>query len=295
LSSANGGRERVRRAFDALERSVARSALAPAAALACAGALGAARGALSRRWPSPREVRELFGARGFGAAHRVALEIAAREAMTRLVVQRVYGLPIDPFAELVAWRDPATLERLKAPAILLNVHAGALVLFSAAFRRVRERRTVVRWSEIHRPAATERSMEIYGGLAARTAALLAARAELRAGGFVSTSLDGGIGASRPATLLGRSFAVAAAPFHLAAETGAPIVPVVALWRGVRVSAELGEPIGSPAEAAAWLERVLAREPGQISLLLLRNLLQGSGTGVPSVEPAVGAAEEQPIR
>jgi hypothetical protein len=276
---------RARRLFDALEERLARSATGPAAALTLAGMLGIARGTLSRRWPSAEEVGSIFGS-GVFASRRIALRIAEREARSRLVVRRVAGRPIAPFAPLVSWRDPGATARLEAPAVLLTAHVGGLYLMSAAFNALPFQRTVLRWSTVHEPVGSERSALVHGGVAARTEALLRARAELRSGGLVSTTIEGAAGAMSAIPVLGRDLGVGAGAFRLARETGARIVPVAGLWRGRRVVCELGDPIETEEEAARWLEALLRREPGQIHLGLLRRLLFG---------PAVDTAEHQGVR
>jgi hypothetical protein len=245
--------------------------------------LGTARGLLSGRWPAPREVAALFGTDPL-ASRRIALRIASREACHRLVLRRSEGRPLAPFAPLVRWRDPAVAAALAAPKILITAHVGALHLLPLAMVRLAGPRTVLRWSPIHEPADSERNANLEGGLGRRAQALLDAAAQIRSGGFVSTTIDGGYGAAQPFEVLGRRLDLGMGGFALAGWTGAAIVPVAALWEGAGVVCEIGSPVAGPAEAARWLDELLRRHPGQISLGLLRHLLFG---------PAAGAAAEDP--
>ena len=278
-----GHLRRGRAGFDALEIRLAASRLDARRALAVARMLGAARGFLSGRWPAAREVAALFGT-GPLASRRIALRIASREACHRLVIRRCEGRPLAPFAPVVRWRDPAAAAALAPPRILITAHIGALHLLPLAMDTLARPRTVLRWSQIHEPADGERNAHVEGGLGRRAQALLDAAAELRAGGFVSTTVDGGFGAARPVEVLGRKLDLGMGGFALAGWTGAGIVPVAALWEGTEVVCELGDPLSGPSEAARWLEDLLRRRPGQISLGLMRHLLFG---------PAVGAAAEDP--
>jgi lauroyl/myristoyl acyltransferase len=162
----------------------------------------------------------------------------------------------------------------------MTAHVGALHLLASAMDQLEVPRTVLRWSPHHAPAAHERNASLVGGLQRRSQALLDALAAIRAGGLVTTTLDGGNGAAAGVLLFGRRLDLGLGGFALARWTGAPLVPVVALWEDGGVVCELGAPVSDPAEATRWLEALLRRSPGQISLGLLRRLLFG-----PPVEPA----------
>jgi len=271
--------------FDRLEAAVAASSLDARAAVRRAGRIGALRGALSGRWPAPREVAALFGT-GPVASRRIAVSVAALEARNRLVLARNAGRTLEPFAPLVRWRDPEAVAALRPPAILLTAHVGAIYLLGAAFDRLPAGRTVLRWAPQHLPGPGERNAPTAGSVESRTNALRAAIAELGAGGYVVTTLDGSHGAATEGSVLGRRLELGRGAFALARLAGAPVVPVVALWREDRVVCELAPAVDDAEAAAHWLDRLLAREPRQITLGLLRLLLFG---------PAVAAAEEQPAR
>lgn len=271
--------------FDRFEAAVAASSLDARRAIRRAGWIGALRGALSGRWPAPREIAALFGS-GPVASRRIAVAVAALEARNRLVLARNAGRPLEPFAPLVRWRDAETVAALRPPAILLTAHVGAIYLLGAAFDRLPAGRTVLRWAPQHLPAEGERNATTAGSVESRTNALRAAISELGGGGYVVTTLDGGQGAATDGRVLGRRLDLGQGAFVLARLADAPVIPVVALWEGDRVVCDLAPAVDDAEAAAQWLDRLLAREPRQITLGLLRQLLFG---------PTVSTAEEQPPR
>jgi hypothetical protein len=100
--------------------------------------------------------------------------------------------------------------------------------------------------------------------------------ELRSGGFVYVALDGFGEADYDAAtidvpMLGGTASLARAGFALVRITGAPLVPMVARWRGTHVEMAYGEPIepglteeAMAAATAGWLERYLREHPGEIN-------------------------------
>lgn len=275
-------RRRARAFFDRRESEIARSSRPAEAALAAAARIGALRATLARRWPSPAEVDRLFGIRGF-AGRRIAASIAALEARNRLVIRRVEGRPLDPFASLVSWSDAKSAHDLPRPAILVTAHVGALYLLAAALAPLKVPRLAIRWSALHTASLYERVASTAGGVELRAALLHDALGTLRAGGLVTTVLDGTHGGAFRVSVLGRGIDFGQGAFTLARLSGAPIVPVAALWRGNRVECRTWPAIADPGEAALWLERFLRMSPEQCSLGLLRQLL---------FEPAVGDAVQQ---
>jgi hypothetical protein len=78
----------VSRVFDELERLwVALASGSPRLALSGADGLGRLRNRLSRRWPSPEQVRALFPEMEARAAARVAWRIGGLEARNRAWVE----------------------------------------------------------------------------------------------------------------------------------------------------------------------------------------------------------------
>ncbi|MEO8197567.1 MAG: hypothetical protein ABI689_12700 [Thermoanaerobaculia bacterium] len=269
----------ARALFDGLEALLAVSPLPLEVALSSASQVGRARARFSGRWPSAAEVAALFGT-GPLASRRLALAVAAAEARNRLVVRRSQGRSLARFAPLVEWRDAAAAAGLQPPLVLVTAHIGALYLLAAGFDQLGLHRTVLRWSPIHEPAPGERLVATAGGLVGRTHALLRGVEALRRGEFVVTALEGEHGAGESVNVLGRPLQLGRGAFALARQRGVRVVPVAALWRGNRVVCELGSPVAGPADAGRWLEALLRREPEQISLGLLRQLLLGPALGAP---------------
>ena len=269
--------------FDRLEARLAASTLDARRGLALAAQLGAARGALSRRWPAAADVAALFGTPRF-ASRRIAFQIAAVEARNRFVLARTAGRPLAAFEPLVRWRDPAAVATLTPPKVLITAHLGALYLLSAGMDQLPHRRTILRWSPQHEIGPDVRNANLAGGLAGRTRALLDALAELRTEGFVSTTIDGGNGASVPVSVLGFPLDLGVGGFSIAKLAGVEVVPVAAYWESGGVVCELGRPVTDPTGAGRWLEAVLRRSPGQITLGLMRRLLFGPPARTPVAHP-----------
>jgi hypothetical protein len=281
-------RHRGRLLFDRLETAVAESPLSARPALLAAAGIGRLRGALSRRWPSAAEVAAIYGT-GPARSGRIALEIAGHEARNRLVVRRVHGRSLEPFAGLIRFPDEgrrnAVRLPLAPPCVLVTAHLGALYLLALALQRIATPRVVLRWSTVHLPFAGEEVAPTSGGVAPRTASLRRGLEALREDKFVITALEGPHGGGERGTLLGRPLDLGRGAFALAGATGAPVVPIAALWEGNQVVIEVGAPIrieGSAPEreravgaVALWFEGLLRRAPGQIGLGLLRRLLLGS--------------------
>src|SRR5690349_13927557 len=120
------------RVFDALERRLAREA--PHRALPAAAALGQVRNRLSRRWPSPEQVRSLFPHLERAAAARIAWRIGGPEARNRVMVAAVQRAGEDPLRSLI--RCPPAFLELRPPVILGMFHVGAIHVLGAALERL---------------------------------------------------------------------------------------------------------------------------------------------------------------
>ena len=112
----------------------------------------------------------------------------------------------------------------------------------------------------------------------RTKTFYEAARFVRAGGSVVIPLDPYVASSIRVPFFGGTAPLARGAFALSRATGAPIVPIVARWRGTNVELVAGEPFvaaGGPdeeralAEATArWLENYLRANPEAISLRVL---------------------------
>jgi hypothetical protein len=282
--SGSAPRRLARTVFDRLESTLATSVLPPAPALRVAAVLGISRALLSGKWPATKEVAALFES-GPGRSRRIALGIAANEAKNRLVVRRVFGSALAPFAPQVSFRDQAAIDRLRPPLVLVTAHVGALYLLAIALDRFAVPRVVLRWAPVHDLSPEESVAPTAGGLAVRTEALRRGYQALREGQFVVTAIEGPHGASEPGILLGRRMDFGRGAFALARASGARVVPLAACWEGSRAVVEVGSPIApalAPQDVARWFDELLVRLPRQCSLSLLRRLLYGSD-GDPAVD------------
>lgn len=281
-AGTRGARRMGRAWFDRLEWAVADSGLGAASALAAVAAVGRLRAALSGRWPSAGEVAALYGT-GRIENRRTALGIAANEARNRLVLRRTSGRALASFAPRVRFEDEAAAADIQAPVVLVTAHVGALYLLAAGLDRLWTERLALRWSALHQTAPGEDSAFTSGPVVSRTEALRRGLESLRQGKVVVTALEGPHGTGEPGRLLGRRLELGRGGFALARLAGVRIAPVAALWERNRVHIAVGTPIETtaeaPAEMARWFEALLRRSPSQMSLGLLRQLLEN-----PAVEP-----------
>lgn len=272
-------------AFAVLERRAARLLPRhPRAAFAAAERLGRLRNRLSRRWPSPGEVRALFPELGSGAA-AVAWKIGGLEALNRLWVEGLRQWGIEPLRPLV--RAPQAFAELRPPLLLGFLHAGAVHALVPAFEQLPAPVIAVRHSLLHPARPPVLQAETAGGRDHRRELFERLLAHLQAGGFVATALDVVPGEGVSAPCLGHRVRLARGPLGLARLAEVPIVPVVGRFREGWIEAVLGEPLAMPAlprtetgewesvlaaSVAGWLERYLRAEPAELGLGLLRNLL-----------------------
>lgn len=272
------------RIFDALERGLAWGT--PKQALSAAGVLGQVRNRLSRRWPSPEQVRSLFPHLAPSAAARLAWRIGGLEARNRVLVAGLRRAGLEPARSLV--RCPEAFAALRPPVLLGTFHVGAVHALGLALDRLPGPVLALRQGG---PLATPRPpVEIAateGEAQSRAALFHRALLHLEHGGFVVLALDAAPGPALRVPCLGQTLPLARGPFALARLSGAPLVPLVGRWRRGGVEMVLGEalapavPAGSTPEAwesalaaaaAGWLENYLLEEPAEIGLGLLRVLL-----------------------
>jgi hypothetical protein len=307
--------------FDLLERGLetvtARAGRRPGpASFGAAAALGRWRNRLSRRWPSPEQVRMLFPHLDKGEAEDVAWAIGALAARNRLLVACLRRHGLAPVRKLV--RTPEGFSALRPPLILGTFHVGALHALGAALERLPGPVLALRQGPLYRPRPPLEIATTAGDEQGRAAAFQRAVAHLRSGGFVAQALDLPAGPGLRVSCLGRELELGRGPFALARITGAPLVPLVARWRGGAVEVRVGEalapaspaarctgweqdfagtgappddserPRESPAAnsirwegtlataAAGWLERYVRETPEELGLGLLRSLLAARG-------------------
>jgi lauroyl/myristoyl acyltransferase len=174
------------------------------------------------------------------------------------------------------------LARLSPPLILASFHIGPIQAVGAVLERLPGEVLVLhRGRFAPRPGLT--LLRIGADEWDRARAFRRAITTLLAGGTVYLAMDG-LGsdgydaATVEAPLLGGTARLARGAFALSRITGAPLVPVLARWRGSRAEIVSGDPIPASADESAmaaatarWLERYLLDSPGQISLRTLEIL------------------------
>lgn len=278
-----------RRLFDALESRLADLALQrPRPALSAAAALGSVRNRLSRRWPSPEQVRTLFPALAPREAARVAWRIGALEARNRLLAEGIRRTGVAPFRPLVR-TPPGSFLGLRPPLLLGTFHMGAMNVLGPALERLQGPVLVLRQSRLSPAGSAVEVVTTGGDDQSRAAAFQRALTHLEARGFVVSALDVTSGPGLGAPCLGRNFELARGPFALARLTGARIVPLAARWCRSEVEVAAGEALApAPASesalaaaAAHWLEIYLLESPCELSLGLLRALLGSAGLRPPA--------------
>jgi hypothetical protein len=243
----------------------------PLAAYRAASIIGSARNELTERWPSPAEVRALLP-RIADDAPRIASQIAALHERNRIMSRTILRCGVEPIRPLMSVSE--RLAALDEPAILMSFHVGALHASGAALEQLRRpvlafRRDVLIESE--RGLIVESSGE--SGEESEVSLDRAAR-HLRDGGIVFLTLGEAPGKGIATQCLGRRLDLAPGAFTLARSTGAPVIPSVAYWQPKRVRMTIGDPVATPDEAAAWLERYITERPTELSLELLHTLLGG---------------------
>lgn len=265
------------RPFDAPGRMLARLAVKrPGLAYPLAGALGALRNRLTRRWPSTREVRSLFPHLGRRSAARVASEIGALHERNLVLVRSILRDGIEPVRPIVS--APQSLVSTSGPCILATFHVGALHALGAALERFHTPVLSFRQGTLFTPRGALEVQSTEGDERQRAAALHRALLHLRDGGIVVVAIDVTTGTSIATPCLGHTLRLAPGAFALSKWTAAPIVPVVARWTREGIAVIADDPLAhaTPEAAAAWLERYLLASPSEITLGLLRSLLYEVG-------------------
>jgi hypothetical protein len=208
------------------------------------------------------------------AARRAAWASALRSRALEAAFLAPAGRPVYP--RMVAGNLPSGI---RAPMVLVSFHVGALCAVGAALEDLPGDVVVLHDSEFH-PRHGVTLLHTGTDEWSRAAAFRRALAALRSGGFVFLTVDYAPGATVPATMLGRRVSLARGAFALTRMSGAPLVPLVAGWRGGGIKLHWGEPITAADEealaaaTAAWLERHLLAFPGDLAPVFL-DLLEGA--------------------
>jgi hypothetical protein len=263
--------EQESRSFDGAGKLLAKlAASSPRAAYSLAAALGALRNRVTRRWPRVEEVRSLFPHLDRRAAANVAARIGALHERNRVLVRSIRLHGLDPLRSFVSATEP--LGSMTGPRILATFHVGAMNALGPALERFASPVLAFRQGRLFTPRPPLEIESTEGDEQHRAAMLHRALSHLREGGIVLVALDVVPGLGTETRCLGHTLRLAPGAFVLARWSGAPIVPIAARWTADGIRIDAGEPVSTPKEAAAWLERYLLESPSELTLGLLRMLL-----------------------
>jgi lauroyl/myristoyl acyltransferase len=163
------------------------------------------------------------------------------------------------------------------PTVFVSLHVGALAAIGAVLGALPDEVLALHRMDWQMPSG------VVGAYVERTetsrvAGFHRALVTLRQGGHVYMPIEG---QSVQVTLLGRPFLLTRGPFALARLTGAPIVPLMAQWRGGGAHVFVGRTVeaGPDEQAMALavtreLERYLLAYPGELTDHLLAGLIEG---------------------
>jgi len=263
---------RDHRRFDTPAKLLASVAAShPRAAFELAGRLGALRNRIRRRWPSAAEISALFSRLDRRTAASVAARAGALHERNRVLVHGIVRHGLDFLRPLVSASE--SFRAMSGPRIVTTFHAGAVHAFGPALERMDAPVLAFRDGSLFASRGTLEIVSTKGGEQSRSAALHRALLHLRGGGVVFLALDVYQGEAIETQCLGRRLRLAPGAFALARWTGAPIQLAVARWEGHRVLIEAGACVTTAEAASLWLEAYLTGRPEEITLGLLRNLLE----------------------
>ena len=215
-------------------------------------------GRLLRSVPDARELMRLFPHLDAREARRLVARMMRIEARNHVLASWLRRGGRARVRRLLAPDAPPVLP--KPPLILGTFHVGPVHALGAAL-------------EGTSPLLALRN-EGYADDQRRAAAFYHATARLRRGELVLMALDPQRASRIDAPFLGGTLQLARGAFALSLATGAPIVPIVARWRGLRIEAVTGDALigddepSLAASAAQWLERYLVDAPDETSLRIL---------------------------
>lgn len=262
----------------------------PRLALTLAGAGGALRNRLTRRWPAGHEVAALFPDISNSRVLQTAAAIGALEERNAVFVRSVRRAGIASMRTLVTISD--AMGNLEGPGIFVTFHLGAIQTTAVALEAIGKPALAFRHGVLFEARPPVEHATSKGDAQRRANEFIRALHYLKRGGFVMMALDAAPGTTIATECLGRPLALARGAFALARMTGAPIIPLTVRWTPQGAHAVIDAPL-LPAEApvgaldiaslelalaqaaARWLERYLRDSPQELTLGLLRELLYGS--------------------
>lgn len=246
----------MRRVADILTKTL--GILTPTVALRAAD-LFAPAGRLVRAIPDAEDLRRVLPELSVREARRIASRMLRMEARNHVLVRRLRAGGRSRIAGLLLQNAPPSLP--PPPLVLGTFHMGPVHALGAALEGTPA------------PLLALRN-DGHGNQQRRAAAFYHATARLRDGEMVLMALDPQRATRIPVPFLGGTLSLARGAFTLAQSTGAPIVPIVARWRGMKIEAIVGEMLDGHNErelaqsAGRWLERYVRENPAEMSLRIL---------------------------
>lgn len=244
----------MRLVADALTRTL--GALSPAIALRAADLLAPA-GRLVRAVPDANDLRAVLPQLSEREAKRIAARMLRMEARNHVLVRQLRGGGRDRIRGLLLHDTPPVLPA--PPLILGTFHMGPVHALGAMLESI--------------PLLALRN-DGQDNQQRRAAAFYHATTRLRQRECVLMALDPQRATRIAVPFLGGVLNLARGAFTLSRATGAPIVPVVARWRGLKIDLVCGNELEGGDErelaqaVARWLEGYLFANPAEISLRIL---------------------------
>jgi lauroyl/myristoyl acyltransferase len=240
----------------------------PAASLAAASAVGWATQAFGRGVDadSIRYVLPELEPAEVEAARRATWSASLQSNVLDAALA-VPGAP-RPYPRLRSGPDPRAI---RPPAVLATFHVGPVHALGLLFEQLpAEVLALEAGNQVKAPPRPERTVLHVGAEEwQRAAAFRRALETLRSGGFVFLAVDGHGSNLVEVPLFGRKVGLARGAFALSRMSGAPILPVMARWRGAAVEIVAGDAI-YPADEhttatalARWMESRVRETPGEI--------------------------------
>jgi hypothetical protein len=186
-----------------------------------------------------------------------------------------------PYPRIISGPDPVGLQ---GAMILATFHMGPVWALGGLLARLPGPVCVLRGGGDF-VARADRSVAAVGGETQRVAAVTEAVHTLRAGGYAFVVVDRVGNAPVQAEVLGRTIVFAGGAFALARLADAPLLPLVARWRGAAVEIVAGEPIAPAGKMemagrlSRWLEQYLRQHPCELSFPLSQRLAAGGRSAV----------------
>ena len=206
-----------------------------------------------------------------GAGSRTWKEVVRQRFRSRITRGVSLRKAVAPYR---AWPSP-DLASLRGPAVLATFHVGAMEMLGVTLDQLQTPvRVLMSGLPLSRASAVTVGRVPKNDPVGRAAPVHDAVYALRRQQLVLVAVDGGEEGTFALECLGHTIRLGRGAFALARITGAPLIPLVARWRGTSIEPVIGEPIrpgGASTDierdlataAVRWLERYLLESPGEI--------------------------------